>query len=183
MRKRGLYIVSILLVGALMLSFIGCIKESKEEKEKMKTLPAGWKWYENETFGIRMGYPENWEVEPYSYNPNIIEFKYFTSICPTEKLNIVFSLECKEVKKDFDLNAYLNKQLWWPPDEVKAVKINGIPGKQFKVDVMVDTLTGSFPQTDIETFVVVNNKLFEFFFVEDKIGETGYQILDSVDFL
>jgi hypothetical protein len=168
------------------MSSCGCIKESKEEKEKMKTLPAGWKWYENEIFGIRMGYPEKWEVGPHPYNPNIIEFKYFTSVCPTEKLNVVFSLECKKVKKDFDLEAYLKEGRHWPPDEMKNVKIDGIPGKQLKVVMETETPTETIYQTDVETFVttyvVSNEKLFKFFFVEDEIGKTGYQILDSVEF-
>jgi hypothetical protein len=165
-----------------MLSSCGCLKESKEKEEKMKTLPAGWVWYENETFGIRMGYPEKWKVEPYSYNSNIIiDFKYFTSACPTEKLNVVFSLECKEVKKDFDLEAYLKEGRHWPPDEMKNVKIDGIPGKQLKEEKETETPTETIYQTDVETFVttyvVSNEKLFEFFFVEDEIGKTGYQIL------
>jgi hypothetical protein len=187
MRKKLLSLLSVVLVGALMLSFLGCLKE-KEEKEKMKTLPAGWVWYENETFGIRLAYPEKWEVEPSPYNPdnlyslNVIEFKHPTSLHP-HSTNVVFYLGCKKVEKDFDLNAYLNKQLWWPPDEAKDVKIDGVPGMQFKVNEMADILTGSFSRTAIRTFVVVNNKLFKFFFVEDEIGKTGYQILDSVEFL
>jgi hypothetical protein len=180
--------LSILLIGALITSSCGCIKETKEEKEKMKTLPAGWKWYENETFGIRMGYPEKWEVGPHPYNPNnlyslnVIEFKYFTSACPTEKLNVVFSLGCKEVKKDFDLKAYLKEGRHWPPDEMKNVRIDGIPGKQLKTEMGVDTLVETIYQTDVKTYVVSNEKLFKFFFVEDVIGKTGYQILDSVEF-
>jgi hypothetical protein len=169
---------------------IGCIKESEEEKAKIfrwKTeIPSGWKWYENETFGIKMGYPEKWEVEPHPYNPNIIRFKYFTSYSPETPL-AVFVFRCKEVKKDFDLEAYLKEGRHWPPDEMKNVRIDGIPGKQSKEIMETETPTETIYQTDVETFVTTyvasNEKLFEFFFVEEEIGKTGYQVLDSVEFL
>ncbi|HIH97600.1 MAG TPA: hypothetical protein HA346_01115 [Thermoplasmata archaeon] len=186
MNKKEICLLSSFIIGILLLILIGCVKESEEEKAKIfrwKTeIPSGWKWYENETFGIRIGYPEKWEVEPHPYNPNIIEFKYFTSIYP-ETPGVVFSLKCKEVKRDFDLEAYLKEGMHWPPDEIKDVKINGIPGKQLKVLMEADTIRGTIDQTDVRTYVVSNEKLFKFWFVEDEIGKTGYQILDSVEFL
>jgi hypothetical protein len=100
-------------------------------------------------------------------------------------MNVVFFLLYQQVEKDFNLEAYLKEQLWWPPDEIKDVKIDGFPGKQLKNMARVDTLKENVPTTvtDIRTFVVVNDKLFNFFFEEEIIGETGYQILDSVKFL
>jgi hypothetical protein len=179
MQKRVICLLSIFLIGALFLGSIGCIKEPK--KEKMKTLPAGWKWYENETLGIRMGYPEKWEVEPYSHNSNvIIDFKYFTSYSP-ETPDVVFSIDCKKVMRDFDLEAYLKEGIYWPPDEIKDVKIDGIPGKQLKE--FTETEIQARYETLVFTYVVSNEKLFEFYFVEEDIGKTGYQILDSVEFL
>jgi hypothetical protein len=189
MNKKKLCLQSSFIIGILLLILIGCVKESEEGKAKIfrwKTeIPSGWKWYENETFGIRMGYPEKWRVGPHPYNPNIIEFKYFTSLTPKypETLNVVFSLRCKEVKSGFDLKTYLKEEIHWPPDEMKNVKIDGIPGKQLKTEMGVDTLVETIYQTEVRTYVVSNEKLFKFFFVEDEIGKTGYQILDSVEFL
>lgn len=67
MRKKVISLVSVMLVGALMLSFCGCLEETKKGEKKMKafTLPQGWTWYENEAFGIRLAYPEKWKVEPH----------------------------------------------------------------------------------------------------------------------
>jgi hypothetical protein len=185
MNKKKLCLQSSFIIGILLLILIGCVKESEEEKAKIfrwKTeIPSGWKWYENETMGIRIGYPEKWNVEPYPYNPNIIDFTYFTSLSP-ETPNVVFCIDCKEVKRDFDLEAYLKEGIWREPKETKDVKIDGFPGKQVKELTGVDILTGTIYQTDVTTYVVSNKKLFEFFFVEDEIGKTGYQILDSVEF-
>jgi hypothetical protein len=57
----------VLLIGVLLLSSIGCIKETKKEKkeesspEKVKIPVSQWKWFENEKAGYKLKCPASWE--------------------------------------------------------------------------------------------------------------------------
>jgi hypothetical protein len=152
-----------------------------------KRIIPSWEWYVNKKMGIRLRYPEKWEVRPSPLDPNAIEFKYFTSFSPEEP-EVVLSIKCKKVKKDFNLEAYIEKQPFWPPDEMEDIKIDGIPGKQLKEEIGADVMNCRHPvtvyRTQVRRYTVFNGRLFEFFFIEDEIiGETGYQALKSFEFL
>jgi hypothetical protein len=199
MKKSLLCLIStLIIVGVLSLSSCGCIKETKEEPkeviketkeepkevfgdEKMKTLPHGWKWYENKEWGLRIGYPRNWRVGPdplipHNDPPRDIDFKKGWLMFGT----LMFDIYSEEVGEDFDLMEYTVKKSRCGEEEVKDVIIGGVPGKQTKRIVVTE---GTERLTEVTTFVVYKGRLFEFFFIEEEVGEIGYRMLDTVEFI
>ena len=187
MQKRVFCLVSVFLIGALFLSSCGCIKETKEEPkevfggEKMKTLPRGWKWYENEEWGLRIGYPWNWRVGPNPYDSHIPPREiYFKKGWSLKIGPLMFDIYSKEVGEDFDLMEYTVKKSRCGEEEVKDVIVRGVPGKQTKRIVETE---GTERFTDVTTFVVYKGRLFKFFFREEEAGKIGYRMLDTVEFI
>jgi hypothetical protein len=176
MRKRGLYIVSILLVGALMLSFIGCLKESKEEKEKMKTLPAGWVWYVNETLGLRIGYPGNWKVkEERDRSIDHIIFK-------DEKRGDMLSVSSHEIEEDYNLSEH-TMDTSYSKEYSENFTIGGKPGIKVTGEIRIGELK---PCVNTYIYVIHKGRVFDFNFVEveelKEHTEACYKVLDTVQF-
>jgi len=166
MQKRVLCLLSILLVGALLLSSIGCIKEQKNGKEKisqekMKILP-GWKVYENKEWGIRVAYPPKVEVVKSKTPGGTLwtDFKF-----ENKELGDAFGFGCEKIGKDFGLASYAAHR----SGAVEDVTIGGKPGVP--------------PDLCVWAYAVHKGRVFEFLFGgEDPWKETGYKMLDTVEF-
>jgi hypothetical protein len=71
MKKRLLCLLNILIIGALLFSLIGCLKEPKKE-----TTRPEWKWYENEEFGFKLQCPADTKLDEFNPFPNGVMFKF-----------------------------------------------------------------------------------------------------------
>jgi hypothetical protein len=154
-----------------MLSSCGCLKESKEEKEKMKTLPAGWKWYENKEWGFRIGYPGEWEVITYEEHPHRINFK-------RSGKEGILSIGFLPVKKDWvSIDEYSNYSGF-----IRYVTIGGERGKIVK-DIIVEMTPGAKPFVNYRAFAEHNQKLFDFLLSSKPNDPLSLKMLSTVEFI
>jgi len=182
MQKRVLCLLSILLVGALLLSSIGCIKEQKNGKEKisqekMKILP-GWKVYENKEWGIRVAYPPKVEVVKSKTPGGTLwtDFKF-----ENKELGDAFGFGCEKIGKDFGLASYAAHRSGADKEELEDVTIGGKLGKMEKHKEYV--MPGEPADLCVRAYAVHKGRVFEFLFGgEDPWKETGYKMLDTVEF-
>jgi hypothetical protein len=189
MKKRMLCLLSVLLVGVLILSSCGCIKETKEEPKKAfggkeMEIPSGWKVYENKEWGIRVAYPPKVEVVR-SKTPGgmlDVDFKF-----ENKELGDAFGISCKKIGKDFDLASYAARRSGADKEGLEDVTVGGKPGKMEKHKEYV--VPGVPPDTCVWVFVVHKGRVFEFLFGGQESGpqkgiweETGNRMLDTVEF-
>jgi hypothetical protein len=183
-------ISTLIIVGVLFLSSCGCIKETKEEPkevfgdEKMKTLPAGWKWYVNETFGVRIGYPGDWKVkEDRDWGIDHISFK-------DEEWGDVFLISSEEIGEDFDLTDYARGT----KEEQEKIIIGGKPGIKVSYEIRIGERE---PCLNTWIYAIHKGRVFEFSFGEveelkectevwykelKECTEVCYKVLDTVQF-
>jgi hypothetical protein len=181
MNKSLLCLIStLIIVGVLFLSSCGCIKETKEEPKKAfggkeMEIPLGWKVYENKELGIRVAYPPKVDEVVRSKSPGgalCIDFKF-----KDKELGDAFGFECEKIGKDFDLASYSYQHSGAKED----VTIGGKPGKMGKHEVVCREW--SVAPTNVWAYAVHKGRVFEFLFEEEEPwGETGYKMLDTVEF-
>jgi hypothetical protein len=172
-----------MLVGALMLSSCGCIKETKEEPKeafggKEMEIPSGWKVYENKEWGIRVAYPPKVEVVK-SKSPGgklDVDFKF-----ENKELGDAFGISCEKIGKDFDLASYAAQSAYANKEDLEDVTVGGKPGKMEKHKVYV--MPGEPADLCVWAYAVHKGRVFEFLFGgEDPWEEIGYKMLDTVEF-
>ena len=181
-----------MLVGALLLSSIGCLKESKKEEispEKVKVPSLEWKWYENKEFGFRIKHPTDWKI---------IEKKKDVQFMEGENFFIVL---IEKKGKDFDFEKFIkdHSSYWEDSEEFTIVKcknvtVGGKPGRQFVIKYEWKlgenhTLPPIFGENEnlyviykVYTSIFNRGRLYEFCF-DKKIATIGNEILESVEFI
>jgi hypothetical protein len=178
MKKKLVCLLGMLLIGALFLSSCGCIKETKEEPkevfgdEKMKTLPADWKWYVNETLGMRIGYPGDWKVK--EERDGSIDDIFFEN----EEGRGGFSISSKEIEEDYDLTKHARGST---KEEQEKFIIGGKPG----IKVSFEMCVGEYePCLNTWIYAIHKGRVFEFLFLEEdgEYVELIYKVLDTVQF-
>jgi hypothetical protein len=174
MEKRMLCLLSILVIGALMLSSCGCIKETKEEPkkvfggEKIK-IPSDWKVYENEELGFKIKYPKDLIV------PELIGFEesYFIVEFPIAKEE----KEAVPINEKFKIVPISEKICWRVFYSVSCFFSN------YSIDELVKNYLDSakphpsfrceeFTNTTIDGFRAI--KITVTYETESKKGEIGY---------
>jgi hypothetical protein len=159
-----------------MLSSCGCIKEKEEEEqaeiseEKLKKLPAGWKWYENKEWGLRIGYPGDWEVITYEELPHRINFK-------RSGKEGILSIGFLPVKENFNIDECSNYS-----GLIQYFTIGGEQGKIVK-DIIIEMTPGAKPFVNYLAFVEHNQKLFEFLLSSKPNDPLSLKMLSTVEFI
>jgi hypothetical protein len=121
MTKRVLCLLSVLLIGALIMSSCGCVKESKKEKisKKQETFPkeskvtiSDWETYENPKWGYKLNYPSDWAVviNTEMFDDSWFEVSWFDITSP-EKLKTPQRVELTYEVGAFFLNQSIEKRL------------------------------------------------------------------------
>jgi hypothetical protein len=185
MKKRMLCLLSVLLVGVLILSSCGCIKETKEEPkevfgdEKMKTLPAGWKWYVNETLGMRIGYPGDWKVKEDQYE-SIDKVLFEKAFSENEAWGDMLSIDSEEIEEDYDLTKHTADTSYSKEYQEKFI-IGGKPGIKVTLEMRVGEKK---PCLNTWIYAIHKGRVFEFSFLEEDGEYVGliYKVLDTVQF-
>jgi len=177
MKKRLLCPIGIMLIGVLLLSSIGCVEEIGE---KMKTLPAGWKWYVNEEWGLRVGHPPEFhpgEIVGPAFSETSISIGY------TEGL-LLYS---EEIGEDFNLTEFIFSRCFISrdPEEWQDITVGGKKGKMGKdEDEWWDTPEG-FIRIQPQFYVYVahedRGRFFEFHYW-DESKDIALKMLDTVEF-
>jgi hypothetical protein len=176
MKKRVLCLLSVMLIGTLMLSSCGCIKEKEEEGQaeisegKLKKLPAGWKWYENKEWGLRIGYPRDWEVITYEELPHRISFK-------RSGKEGILSIGFRPVKEDFNIDEYESYTAL-----IQYFTIGGERGKIVK-DVIFAMEPGAKEFVNYRAYVEHNQKLFDFLLSSKPNDPLSLKMLSTVEFI
>jgi hypothetical protein len=147
-QKRVLCLLSVLLVGVLLLSSMGCIEEKEKISKKKMKIPPGWKVYENKEWGYRIKYPIDWVVPELSgvdesyfiVRPSFYDggekdlkiedmpYEYITY-----QVNAIFSNQSlNEIVKNY-LNRERPMQLNFRCEELTNVTIDSLPAKKVTV--------------------------------------------------
>jgi hypothetical protein len=181
--KKGSGVFVALVLTALLLGSMGCVEEIGK---KMKTLPAGWVWYVNEEWGLKIGHPPEFHpheiTSPISRGKKIIRIEKEISIGYTEGL-IIYS---EEIREDFNLTKFIFSRhvISSDPGEWQDITVGGKKGKMGKDEEPWDTPEG-FIHMQPQFYVYVahedRGRFFEFHYW-DESKDIALKMLDTVEF-
>ena len=182
--KKGSGVFVALVLTALLLGSMGCVEEIGK---KMKTLPAGWVWYVNEEWGLRIGHPPEFHpheiTSPISRGKKIIRIEKEISIGYTKGI-IIYS---EEIGEDVNLTEFIFSRCFIirDPEEWQDITVGEKKGKMGKdEDEWIDTPEG-FIRLQPEFYVYVTHedrgRFFEFHYWKN-YEDIALKMLDTVEF-
>ena len=163
-----------LVLTALLLGSMGCVEEIGK---KMKTRPAGWVWYVNEEWVLRIRHPPEFHAGEVGLREKRISIGY------TEGL-LIYS---EEIGEDFSLTQYASSRIpdILDEDEWQDITVGGKRGKRGRCEGWWDTPEG-FIRRQPEFYVYVaredRGRFFEFHYWEDESKDIALKMLDTVEF-
>jgi hypothetical protein len=173
----GFAIITLLFVSL----FIGCIGEKKAEEEQaeyLKSLPEGWKVYENKEIGFRLAYPPDWEI---GLEPHFVEDGFVMEFGKNGYgFGFIIDFFNESRKKDFERGIEI---LLDECDEVRNITLGGVPAKE-------GVITDYIPEMNrkvggVRILFLRNNEswLIDFHYYPESFREQSYKVLETFEFI